>query len=377
MIALSACLALLAAAPDAGVVKIGGLYPLTGGYAATGIAMRNGARLAVAEVNAAGGLLGKKVALVDADDASKPEQAVALMKDLLDKEGVVAIVGPANTGVGTAAGKLANERRVPLVVSNAVGNKVNELSKETPQNFVFRIAASEALQAQMMVTEACAARGKRKPAILADETAHGSGGRARLKALLQERGVAPVYEAGIKAGEKDQTAQVQAARAAGADVILLFALANEGAAVTRSLEKIGWKAEIIGTSSLSSPDFTKAAGTFGEGTSIPQTVIEAQATLPRQVAFFEAYRKTYGMATVEPAPGAAQTYDAVHLLAKAIRQAGATAPDQVRTALESLKGTYEGATAEYDQPWNPEDHEAVSPAAVVLGTLKDGKIVPR
>jgi ABC-type branched-subunit amino acid transport system substrate-binding protein len=252
VIALSACLALLVAAPDAGVVKIGGLYPLTGGYAATGIAMRNGARLAVAEVNAAGGLLGKKLALVDADDASKPEQAVALMKDLLDKEGVVALVGPANTGVGAAAGKLANERRVPLVVSNAVGNKVNELSKETPQNFVFRIAASEALQAQMMVTEACAARGKRKPAILADETA-----------------------------------------------------------------------------------------------------------------------------TVEPAPGAAQTYDAVHLLAKAIRQAGATAPDQVRTALESLKGTYEGATAEYDQPWNTDDHEAVSPAAVVWGTLKDGKIVPR
>ena len=220
MIALSACLALLVAAPDAGVVKIGGLYPLTGGYAATGIAMRNGARLAVAEVNAAGGLLGKKLALVDADDAddaSKPEQAVALMKDLLDKEGVVAVVGPANTGVGTAAGKLANERRVPLVVSNAVGNKVNELSKETPQNFVFRIAASEALQAQMMV----------------------------------------------------------------------------------------------GTSSLSSSDFTKAAGPFGEGTSIPQTVIEAQAALPKQIAFFEAYRKTYGTATVEPAPGAAQTYDAI------------------------------------------------------------------
>jgi branched-chain amino acid transport system substrate-binding protein len=377
VIPISAILALLAATPEAGVIKIGGLYPLTGGYAATGVAMRNGARLAAAEVNAAGGVLGKKLVLVDADDASKPDQAVSLMKDLLDKEGVVAFVGPANTGVGTAAGKLANERRVPLVVSNAIGNKVNELSKETPQNFVFRIAASEALQAQMMVTEAFAARGKRKPAILADETAHGNGGRARLKALLQERGVALVYEGGIKAGEKDQTAHVQAAKAAGADVILLFALANEGAAVTRSLEKIGWKADIIGTSSLSSSDFTKAAGPFSEGISIPQTVIEAHATQPKQVAFFEAYRKAYGTTTVEPAPGAAQTYDAVHLLAKAIKQAGATAPDKVRAALENLKDTYEGATSEYDQPWSPDDHEAVSPAAMVWGTLKGGKIVPR
>ncbi|WP_176064001.1 ABC transporter substrate-binding protein [Anaeromyxobacter diazotrophicus] len=376
MIALHACLALLASAADPAAVKLGGIYPLTGSYAATGVAMRNGAHLAADEINAAGGVLGKKLVVVDADDASKPEQGAQAVKDLLDKEGAVALIGPANTGVAAAVAKAANDRRVPIVVSNAVGNKVNELFQEAPPNYVFRLAASEALQAQMMVTEACAARGRRKPAILHDETAHGNGGRAKLEALLKERQLAPVYQGGVKAGEQEATAQVQAARAAGADVILLFALAREGAAVTRGLEKLGWKAEVIGTSSLSSSDFTKAAGPFGEGTSLPQTVIEAGATQPVQVKFFESYRKTYATAAVEPAPGAAQSYDAVHLLARALKQAGTTAPDKVKAALENLKDTYDGATAEYFQPWSADDHEAVTPAAVVWGVLHDGKVAP-
>jgi branched-chain amino acid transport system substrate-binding protein len=369
-------LALAAGAPDPGVLKIGGAYPLTGSYAATGVAMRNAAHLAADEINAAGGVLGKKVVVVDGDDESKPDRCVQLVTDFVEKQGVVAVVGPANTGVAAACSKVGNEKKVPMVVSNAVGNKVNELFKEYPQNYVFRLAASEALQAEMMVTEAFAVRGKKKPAILHDETAHGKGGAARLQALLAKRGVTAAYVGGVKAGEKDQSAHVTAAKAAGADVILLFAIANEGAAVARSLEKIGWKAEIVGTSSLSSSDFLKAAGPFANGTTIPQTVIEAGASLPKQTAFFAAYRKAYSTATVEPAPGAAQTYDAVHLLVRAVKQAGSTAPDKVKAALEDLADTYEGATADYFKPWSADDHEAVTPAAVVWGVVNDGKIAP-
>ncbi|HET9598348.1 MAG TPA: ABC transporter substrate-binding protein [Anaeromyxobacteraceae bacterium] len=376
MVITSALLALALSAGDGNPIKIGGYFPLTGGYAATGTAMRNAARLAVDEVNAAGGVLGRKLVVLEADDAGSPQKAAQIVQDYVEKEKVAALLGPAQTGVAAASTRTANEKKVPHVVSNAVGNKVNELFKEFPDNYVFRLAASEALQAEMMVTEAFAARGKRKPAILHDETAHGQGGRARLASLLGTRGVKPVHEAGVKPGE-DASAQVKAAKDAGADVILLFALAKEGAAVSRALEKVGWKAEVIGTSSLSSSDFTQAAGPFGEGTTLPQTVIEAGAVEPAQKAFFAAYRKAYGVERVEPAPGAAQTYDAVKLLALAMKQAGTTDGPKVKAALEDLGETYDGATSTYFKPFGPDDHEAVSAANMMWGELRGGQVVPQ
>jgi branched-chain amino acid transport system substrate-binding protein len=376
MTALIACLAVLAAGADGGAIKVGGYYPLTGSYAATGIVMRNAAQLAAAEINAAGGVLGKKLVILDGDDQTKAATGAQVVKDFVEKEHVVGIIGPANTHVAEASTSTANERHVPHIVSNAVGNKVNELFKDHPQNYVFRLAASEQVQSHMIVTEAFAARGRRKPAILHDDAAHGMGASARLKALLAQRGVTPVYDGALKVGEKDATAHVQAARDAGADVILLFAFAKEGATVTRALEKIGWKPEIIGSSSLSSSDFTKASGPYGEGTLIPQTVIETDASEPAAVHFFEAYRKAYATANVEPAPGAAQTYDAVHLLARAIQQAGSTDGAKIKAALEDLGKQYDGATGEYFKPWSADDHEAVSPANMVWGMIKDGRVVP-
>jgi branched-chain amino acid transport system substrate-binding protein len=376
MLALAACLALLTASPEAGPIKIGGYYPLTGGSAAMGTALRNGAHLAAEEVNAAGGVLGRKVVIVDADDEGKPDKGAQIVKDFADKERVVAILGPGNTGVANVSTGIANERHIPQIIPCATGNKVNELFKEAPQNYVFRLAASDIIQSQMMVTEAFAARGRRRPAILSDETPYGAQGRARLVALLEQRGVKPVYEGTLKVGEKDMTAHVKAARDASADVLLLYALGNEGAAVARSLEKIGWKPEIIGTWILSSAAFTKAAGPFGEGTVIPQTFIESGVTDPTQLRFIESYRKAYGTAHIEPAPAAAQGYDALHLLALAIRQAGTTEGPKVKAALEDIKDSFVGATGEYFKPWSSGDHEAVTPANVVWGMVKEGGVVP-
>src|SRR6185369_3717636 len=166
--------------------------------------------------------------LVDADDEARPEKGVQVVKDLLDKEHVVALVGPGNTGVANAVAALANERHVPLVVPSATGNKVNELFAETPANHVFRLAASDAVQSSMMVTEAFAARGRAKAAILADDSPYGAQGRARVEALIAKRGLSPAYVGTFKVGDRDMVPQVTAAKAAGADVVLLYALGAEG-----------------------------------------------------------------------------------------------------------------------------------------------------
>ena len=373
MLSLTVTMLMLSAAGD-DAIRIGAYAPVSGSSAAKGEAFRSGAVLAAEEVNAAGGVLGKKIALVFGDDEAKPERCLQLVHDFLDKEHVVAIVGGANTGVCAGAIPLTNERRIPHVLAAATGNKVNELFAQFPQNYVFRIGASDALQCEMMVTEAFAARGKSKAALLCDEGPLGVQGRARLEAFIAKRGQKPAYSGTFKAGDTDMTAQVKAARAGGAEVLLVVGQGAESAAIARSLEKIGWKVPILGTWNLASPEFVEKSGPYGEGAVMPQTFIEASATEPGETKFLEAYRKRYGKPHVDMGPLAAQAYDAVHFLALGMRQAGSTEGAKVKAALENLQGTYEGATGEYFGPWKPEDHEVV-PSNVVLGMVKGGTIV--
>ncbi len=376
MITLSVCLAILAAAPGDGPIKVGFYAPLTGGSAPLGTALRNGAQLAADEINAAGGVLGRKIELVIEDDEAKPEKGAQLAQQLIEKQKVVALVGPANTGVANASNRFANQYRIPQIGPSSTGNKVNELFAESPQNYVFRLAASDAIQSEMMVKEAFAARGKRNFALLSDETPYGAQGRERVLKELERRGLKPVHDGTFKVGDKDMTAQVTAARAASADVMLLYALGAECAAVVRSLEKIGWRVDVIGTWNLSNPSFLQGAGPYGNGAITPQTFIELSATEPKQLRFVEAYKKRYRLPHIDMGPAAAQAYDAVHFLALAFKQARSTEGPRVKAALEDLKTSYHGATGEYVGPWSPDDHEAVTPANVAWGMVKDGLVVP-
>ena len=373
---ISALLTALAlAAPGGGPIPVGFVGPLSGGSAALGLSLRNGARLAVEELNARGGVLGRPLALVEADDEASPDRGAAAARELVEKRGAVALIGPANTGVANAVGPVANQLRVPNLCPSATGSKVNELFADGPLNFVFRLAASDAVQARMMVTEAFAARGRSRAAILADESPYGAQGRARVEALLEARGAKAVSVGAFKVGDTDMSAQVKAAKAAGADVILLYALGAEAAAVARAVGALGWKVEIIGTWNLANPVFLSTAGPAGNGAVMPQTFVEAAAHEPAQRAFVDAYRKRYAVAHVDLAPAAAQAYDAVKLLAMAMAQAKSTDAIKVRAALENLAGTYHGATGEYFGPWSDDDHEAVTSANVRWGRVKDGAVV--
>jgi branched-chain amino acid transport system substrate-binding protein len=341
-----------------------------------GISMRDGAQLAVDEVNAAGGVLGRPLALVAVDDEAKPDKGAQAVKDLVEKERVVALVGPGNTGVANASTQLANERHLPHVVSAATGNPVNELFAKSPDNYVFRLAASDAIQSEMLVTEAFVARGLKKVALLCDDSPYGTQGRARVEALVAKRGSALAYVGTFKVGDVDMTAQLAAAKAAGAEGLLLYALGAEDAMIARSLEKLGWRVPMIGTWQLCNPANLTRAGPYGEGATMPQTFIEVGASEPKQLAFVAAFRKRFGVEHVAMAPSAAQSYDAVHLLALAMKQAGTTDGPKVKAAMEALEGTYDGATGSYDAPWRPDDHEAVTQGNVVWGMVKNGAVVP-
>ena len=157
-------------------IKIGVYGPFTGGSAPMGTSMRNGVQLAVEEINAAGGINGKKVVLVDRDDQAKPDIAPQVVQELLEKENCVALLGPINTGCANPSTKYANAKKIPQIINVSAGANVNELFATSPDNYIFRNAANDYIQTEMIVKEAVDVRKKVKLALLCDETPFG--GRA-------------------------------------------------------------------------------------------------------------------------------------------------------------------------------------------------------
>ena len=357
-------------------IKVGVYGPFTGGSAGMGVSMRNGAVLAIEEINAAGGLLGKKVIMVARDDEARNERGAQIMQELLEKENVVAVLGPINTGVADASSRYAEEKHVPLIINASAGAKVNELFAQYPQNYVFRIAAGDALQTEVIVREAVDGRKYTKVALLCDDTNYGQNGRAKMEKALEKRKIKPVYIGKFKIKDTDMTAQLQEAKAAGAQALLLYGIGPELAAIANSMNRIGWNVDMIGAWTLSMSAFISNAGKNGDGATMPQTFIEAGAKSPLQTKFVKDYETKFNEKPISVAVAAAQGYDSMYLLKMGIEQAGTTDGPKVREALENLKKPYDGVTGHYAPPFTKTDHEAVKESNVVMGVVKDGKVVP-
>jgi branched-chain amino acid transport system substrate-binding protein len=357
-------------------VRVGVYGPMVGGSAQMGTSMRNGARLAVEQINAAGGVLGKKMELIERDDEAVPEKGIRAVHDLVDKEKVVAVLGPVNTAVADASVGYGNEKHVPVIVNVSTGARVNELFAQSPQNYVFRVAASDVVQTELIVRQAIDVRLHHKPAILCDDTGYGKSGQAKLVSALEKRGIKPVYVGSFKLKDTDMTSQLTAARAAGADVLMSYGIGPELAAVSLSMERMKWPVDFLGSWTLGMEVYRKIAGTAAEGTTMPQTFIEASARTSRERTFIQEYETRFNEAPMVSAPSAAQGYDSVFLLKLAIEQAGTTDGPALKAALENLRKTYDGVTGKYMKPFSASDHEAVKESHVLLGRVKNGRIVP-
>ena len=355
-------------------IKIGVYGPFSGGSAPMGVSMRNGVKIAIEEINAAGGVLGKKIVMIDRDDEAKNERGGQIMQELLDKENVVAVLGPANTGVANASTQYTQQKKIPQIINLAAGAKVNEFFATNPENYIFRLAAGDDVQSKVIVNQALK-RGAKKPALLCDDTNYGQNGREKMEAALAAAGVKPVYVGKFKIKDTDMTAQLQEAKAAGADVILAYGIGPELAAVSNSMDRISWKVPMIGSWTLSMSNYITNAGKNGNGTMMPQTFIESNATSPKQQTFLKTYADKFKESPISSAVSAAQGYDSVYLLKLAIEQAGTTEGPKIREALENLNTTYEGLTGTYTKPYSSTDHEAVKEANVLLGMVQDGKII--
>jgi branched-chain amino acid transport system substrate-binding protein len=357
-------------------IKIGVSGPFTAGSAPMGVSMRDGVRLAVAEINAKGGVLGRQIQLVERDDEAKNERGVQVAQELINKEHVVATVGYINTGVALASQRFYQQAQIPVMNNVATGSIVTKQFAKEPQNYVFRNSANDTIQSAMIVQEAIDRRKFKKVAILADSTNYGQLGRADLVKALEAKGVKPVTEEKYNIGDVDMTAQLLKAKQAGAEVVLTYGIGPELAQIANGMEKLNWHVPLIGSWTLAMANFIDNAGKNGEGTRMPQTFIQDGTTAKRK-AFIDAYIKAYNPPNgrMPSAVSAAQGYDSVYLLAAAIKQAGSTEGPKIAAALENLKEPVEGVVATYNKPYTHDDHEAINFENTQFGEVRGGRVV--
>jgi branched-chain amino acid transport system substrate-binding protein len=359
-------------------IKIGVSGPFTGGSSSMGVSMRDGVRLAAAEINKSGGVMGRQLELVERDDEAKNERGVQIAQELINKEKVVATVGYINTGVALASQRFYQEAKIPVMNNVATGSIVTQQFKapEFPDNYIFRNAAHDSIQAPMIVEEAITRRNFKKVAILADSTNYGQLGREDLEKALKNKGVMAVAVEKFNVKDVDMTPQLLKAKEAGAEVILTYAIGPELAQIANGMTKLGWKVPMIGSWTLSMANFIDNAGPGGEGARMPQTFIQEANTIKRK-AFIDAYLKTFKPKNnrIDSPVSAAQGYDSVYLLAAAIKQANSTDGPTVRAALEGLQAKVEGVVTTYDKPFTHDDHEAITANIPVFGEVKGARVV--
>lgn len=372
----SAVLSIAGLAAAADPIKIGVAGPFTGGSSSMGVSMRDGVRLAAEEINKSGGVLGRKLQLIERDDEAKNERGVQIAQELISKEKVTAAVGYINTGVALASQRFFQEAKIPVMNNVATGSIVTKQFPDQPENYIFRNSAHDSIQAPMIVEEAITRRGFKKVAILADSTNYGQLGRADLEKALESKGMKAVAVEKFNIKDVDMTAQLLKAKEAGADAVLTYAIGPELAQIANGMTKLGWKVPMVGSWTLSMANFIDNAGPGGEGARMPQTFIQEGDTAKRK-AFIDAYLKTFKPKNnrIDSPVSAAQGYDSIYLLVAAIKQANSTDGSKIREALENLNAKVDGVVTTYDKPFTKDDHEAITANIPVFGEVKGGKVV--
>ena len=357
-------------------IKIGVDGPFTGGSSSMGVSMRDGVRMATDEINKAGGVLGRKLVLVERDDEGKNERGVQIAQELINKEKVTATVGYINTGVALASQRFFQEAKIPVLNNVATGSLVTHQFDDQPDNYIFRNAAHDSIQAPMIVEEAVTRRGFKKVAILADSTNYGQLGRADLEKALELKGVKAVAVEKFNIKDVDMTAQLLKAKEAGAEVVLTYGIGPELAQIANGMTKLGWKVPMIGSWTLSMANFIDNAGPGGEGARMPQTFIQ-DGTTPKRKSFIANYLKTFKPKNdrIDSPVSAAQGYDSIYLLVAAIKQANSTDGPKIKEALENLKAPVEGVVTIYDKPFSKADHDAITANIPVFGEVKGERVI--
>lgn len=356
-------------------IKIGVSAAFSGPNASAGQALQRGAELAMEEINGTGGVIGRQLELVIRDNEHKLDRGVAQTRELIEREGCVAILGSQGSFIGLAVIDTIHELRVPWFAL-AVGG-VGIIENNRQPNYMFRVATNDREVAKFLVSYGQDKVGGKKFAILNEDSGWGVPAIADLQAALKERNLEAASADKMKVGDSDFTPQLLRAKNAGADTILSYSNAVEMANALKAANKIGYKPKVISAWGLANPTFPSLAGPLADGVLVMQTFTFVQNTKPKAVGLFKRFAERYKDikdANEVPFPSyTGNCYDATHMIALAIKKANSTEGSKMQAALESL-GSYDGLLKNYSNPFSAARHEALEPNDYSMTVWKGSRL---
>jgi branched-chain amino acid transport system substrate-binding protein len=358
-------------------IKVGLVAALSGGSAKSGEGITRGLTIAIDEINAAGGLLGRKLELVRRDDESNPSKGQVAARELIDQEKVAVMFGGIDSPVALAIVPIANKEKVPFFSVWAAATPITRNGANP--NFIFRVSAVDVLVDKALVQYA---RKTFNAKSLGLALVNNPWGESNDKGLHAAAGEQSVKIAGVEKFEDrdvDMVPQLTRLRAAGADTLILVGNAAPGAQVMKSLQRINWNVPIVSHWGISGGRFPELAGPWSQKVAFVQTYSFFGKLNPVGAKVLAALKAKYpdikGPGDVLPPVGIANAYDAMHLVALAIKSAGSTDGDKMRQAFESID-RYDGLIKSYAKPFTPENHDALNENDYIMVRYNGDDIVP-
>lgn len=338
-------------------IPVGEYASLTGGNASFGQSSHNGTQLAVDEINAAGGVLGKKINLITEDDQSLAGQPATIMRKFMSTDKVVAVLGEVASSKSLEAAPICQENKIPMISPASTNPKVTETG-----DYIFRVCFIDPFQGTVMAKFALS-KGWKKVALLTDVKEDYSVGLAQFfKENFEKNGGQIVKEQSYSTGDKDFKAQLTSIKAASPDAIFVPGYYGEVALIALQARDLGITVPLLGGDGWVGESLLKVAGHALDGSYFSNHYSESDPS-PVIQDFVKKYKARYG---VVPDAMAALGYDSAMLLADAIKRAGTTGEPQLRDAIAATKG-FQGVTGVITL----DEHRNASKPAVIL-TISDG-----
>jgi branched-chain amino acid transport system substrate-binding protein len=366
-LALLAASAPLAAARAEEPITIGAVLAVSGPAAFLGTPEARTLQMLVDDLNAKGGVRGRKVQLIVKDTGASPEKAVSFAKQLIDEQKVFAIIGPSTSGETMAIKKLAEESGVLLLSCAAA-----EVIVQPVGRWVFKTPQKDS-HAAVRIFQQMKRMGITRIGVLTSNTGFGKAGKEQLEKLAPEYGIQIVLSEVYDKAATDLTAEATKLKAAGVQALVNWSIEPAQSIVIKNVRQLGLKFPIFQSHGFGNVQYAKAAGAAAEGVLFPSGRLVVADVLPEghpQKKVLQAYKAAYEKKFGEDVSGfGGYAYDAFGLLVRAIETVG-TDREKVRAAIEGTKG-FVGTSGVFT--FSPTDHNGLDLDSFEMLTVKNSR----
>ena len=339
---------------DSEVIKIGGIGPLSGPNSTYGISVKEGADILAEEINAAGGINGKKVEFIFEDDQSDNTVAASAFNKLVDKDGVCAILGGVTSGTTLAIAPNSTNKKIPMITPTGTEPTITNVGGD----FMFRGCFVDSFQGEILAKYTKENLGKTTAAVLYNSSSDYSKGIANAYKETLEKNGGQVVEFLSYGSDKetDFKAQLTKIKSANPDVIILPDYYNVVGLIAKQARDMGITSQFLGGDGWESEELTKIGGTAVDG-AIYINHYYAEDTDENVKNFVDSYTKKYNKT---PDCFAALSYDTAKILVKAIEKANSTDGTAIRDALAGMEINSVTGNIKFN-----EERSAVKSAAII------------